>query len=149
MAVVYNSSVMDSKTLHVLEYDKILTRLAGFCDFSASAELARDLQPTAHAEEAKRLLAETSEARFLLSTNDLSVGGAHDIRMSAELAMRGGVLDAQARLEVKSTLIACRTLRKSLEHAPEKAPRLAQVAAGLPETLGLVDAITRVLSERG
>jgi DNA mismatch repair protein MutS2 len=149
MPIVYNSFVMDSKTLHVLEYDKILTRLAGFCDFSASAELARGLQPTAHVEEAKRLLAETSEARFLLSTNDLSVGGAHDIRMSADLAMRGGVLDTQALLEVKSTLIACRTLKKSLEHAAEKAPRLALVAAGLPETLGLVDAITRVLSERG
>ncbi len=100
-------------------------------------------------EEAERLLAETTEARFLLSTNDLSIGGAHDIRMSAELAMRGGVLDPQALLDVKSTLIACRTLRKSLEHAAEKAPRLAQLAAGLPETLGLVDAITRVLSERG
>ena len=65
MPVVYNSSVMDSKTLHVLEYDKILTRLAGFCDFSASADLARALLPTAHTDEAKRLHAETSEARIL------------------------------------------------------------------------------------
>jgi DNA mismatch repair protein MutS2 len=140
---------MDSKTLHVLEYDKILTRLAGYCDFSASADLARALQPTANFEEAIGLLAETTEARFLLSTSDLSIGGAHDIRMSADLARRGGVLDPQSLLDVKSTLIACRTLRKSLEHAAEKAPRLAQLAAGLPETLGVVDAITRVLSERG
>jgi DNA mismatch repair protein MutS2 len=140
---------MDGKTLHVLEYDKILARLEGFCDFSASADLARSLQPTANIEEAQRLLAETSEARFLLSTNDLSIGGAHDIRMSADLAIRGGVLDPQALLDVKSTLIACRVLKKSLEHAAEKAPRLAKLAVGLPETLGLVDAITRVLSERG
>ena len=140
---------MDLKTLHVLEYDKILARLAGFCDFSASAETARALQPTAHFEEAQRLLAETTEARYLLSTHDLSVGGAHDIRMSADLAMRGGVLDPQALLDIKSTLIACRVLKKSLEHAAEKAPRLAQLAVGLPDTLGLVDAITQVLSERG
>ena len=31
---------MDSKTLHVLEYDKIRVKLKGFCDFSASMELA-------------------------------------------------------------------------------------------------------------
>jgi DNA mismatch repair protein MutS2 len=140
---------MDGKTLHVLEYDKILTRLAGFCDFSASAELARALLPTPHFEEAQRLLAETTEARFLLAINDISIGGAHDIRPAVDLAARGGVLDPQALLDVKSTLISCRVLKKSLEHAADKAPRLAQLGVGLPETFGIVDAITRVLSERG
>lgn len=140
---------MDDKTLHVLEYDKILTRLAGFCDFSASVDLTRALQPTSNFEEATRLLAETTEARFLLSTHDLSVGGSHDIRPSIDLAVRGGVLDPQALLDIKSTLIACRDLKKSLEHAVDKAPRLATIAVGLPETFGIVDAISRVLSERG
>ncbi|NOH01341.1 MAG: hypothetical protein HND47_04895 [Chloroflexi bacterium] len=37
---------MDSKTLNVLEYPKILERLAGYCDFSASMELARSLEPS-------------------------------------------------------------------------------------------------------
>ena len=45
-SVVYNSRSMDSKTLRVLEYDKILERLKLFCDFSASMELARALEPT-------------------------------------------------------------------------------------------------------
>ena len=53
---------MDTKTLHVLEYPKILERLAGFCDFSASAELARALTPTGGYDEACERLAETSEA---------------------------------------------------------------------------------------
>jgi DNA mismatch repair protein MutS2 len=140
---------MDSKTLRVLDYDKILARLAAFCDFSASADLARALQPTSDVSEARRLLSETSEARFLLSTLSLSIGGSHDIRPSLDLAARSGVLDPQALLEVKSTLLACRDLKKSLEHAGDKAPRLAQVAAALPDTFGIVDAITRVLSERG
>src|SRR5574341_466262 len=140
---------MDSKTLHVLEYDKILERLARFCDFSASAALARALGPTNNFDEAARLLAETTEARFLLSIHDLTIGGSHDIRPAADLAARGGVLDPQQLLEIKSTLIACRDLKKSLEHAADKAPRLAHIAAGLPETFGIVDAVTRVLSERG
>ena len=140
---------MDAKTLRVLEYDKILARLAGYCDFSASAELAASLAPTDDSEEAKRWLAETTEARSLLSTRDLTIGGSHDIRASADLAARSGVLDPQALLDIKSTLIACRELKKSLEHAQDQAPHLARAAAGLPESRGIVDAITRVLSERG
>ena len=114
---------MERKTLQVLEYDKILARLAAFCDFSASADLARALQPTSSFDEAVRLLAETTEARLLLTTHDMSVGGSHDIRPYADLAVRGGVLDAHALLEVKSTLIACREIRKSL---------LGRSAAGCP-----------------
>ena len=140
---------MDTKTLHVLEYDKILERLAQFCDFSASADLGRALQPSDNFDEVTRLLAETTEARFLLSNHDLTIGGSHDIRPSADLAARGGVLEPQALLEIKSTLIACRDLKKSLAHAAEKTPHLAQIAIGLPEPFGIVDAITRVLSERG
>ena len=171
---------MDNKTFNVLEYHKILERLSNFCDFSASKELSRILQPTVSFDEATRLLAETNEARFLLSTHDLNIGGSHDIRPSAELAARGGVLDPQALLDVKSTLIACRELKKSLldkaenksDSTSEKAmprkerlrrqaqedaqpkeehpfPRLAEIAIGLPDTYGLVDAISRVLSERG
>ncbi len=171
---------MDSKTLHVLEYDKILNRLSGYCDFSASKELALALQPTTSLDEATRLLAETTEARFLFSTRDLSIGGSHDIRPSADLAARSGVLEPQALLDIKSTLIACRELKKSLlgkgetsspalvgsETRPKRSsskkakegessqekypfPHLAEIAIGLPDTYGLVDAISRVLSERG
>ena len=140
---------MDGKTLRLLEYDKILERLAAFCDFSASAALARLLQPTNDFEEAKRWLAETTEARVLLSTRELSIGGSHDIRASADLAARAGVLDPQALLDIKSTLIACRDLKKSFDHAQDEAPHLSHMAAGLPETFGLVDAITSVLSDRG
>jgi DNA mismatch repair protein MutS2 len=170
---------MDPKTLHVLEYDKILDRLSGYCDFSASKELAQSIQPTPHLDEARRLLAETTEARFLFSTRDLTIGGSRDIRPAADLAARGGVLESQALLDIKSTLIACRELKKALlgkaeskeasksdkpksrkERLKEKAeeeqakeehpfPYLAEIAVGLPDTHGLVSAISQVLSERG
>jgi DNA mismatch repair protein MutS2 len=141
---------MDSKTLSVLEYPKVLERLKTFCDFSASMELARSLEPTDSYDLALARLAETSEARRLFSTNDnIGIGGAHDIRAAADLAARGGVLDAQQLLDVKSTLISARELKKSLERKTDEFPRLAQVAAGLPESHGMVDSISRVLSERG
>src|SRR5215216_4902203 len=141
---------MDTKTLHVLEYPKILERLVGFCDFSASMELARSLEPTDSYDLATARLQETSEARRLFSTNDnIGIGGAHDIRPAADLAARGGVLDPQQLLDIKSTLISSRELKKSLERKTDEYPRLTQIAAGLPEAHGMVDAISRVLSERG
>ena len=144
-----NQPVMDSKTLSVLEYPKVLERLKTFCDFSASMELARSLEPTDSYDLALARLAETSEARKLFSIQDIGIGGAHDIRAAVDLAARGGVLDPQQLLDVKSTLISSRDLKKSLERKTEEYPRLAQLALGLAESHGLVDAISRVLSERG
>jgi len=140
---------MDSKTLNVLEYPKILDKLAGYCDFSASMALARELDPTDSYDLAIARLAETAEARKLLSVQDVSIGASHDIRQAADLAARSGVLDPQALLDVKSTLIAARELKKTFEKKEDEYPRLCLIAEGLPETYGIVDAISRVLSERG
>ncbi|HNF94650.1 MAG TPA: endonuclease MutS2 [Anaerolineales bacterium] len=140
---------MDSKTLNVLEYPKILDKLAGYCDFSASMALARELDPTDSYDLAISRLAETTEARKLLSVQDVSIGASHDIRQAADLAARSGVLDPQALLDVKSTLIAARELKKTFEKKEDEYPRLCLIAEGLPETYGIVDAISRVLSERG
>ena len=140
---------MDTKTLHILEYPKILARLADFCDFSASAELARDLSPTPDFDEAFERLAETGEARKLLSTQDLTIGGAHDIREHVDLAARGGVLEPKELLDVHNTLIATRNLRRNLEKQANDFPRLAELALRLPAPQGLVEAISRTVSESG
>ena len=86
--------MFDQKTLHTLEYEKILERLAGYTAFGASADKARRLQPVNEIEEARRRQAETSEAVQLLITHaDLTIGGARDIRETVDLARHGGVLD--------------------------------------------------------
>jgi len=141
---------VDSKTLQVLEYNKVRERLKAFCDFSASMELALALEPTNSYDLALARLAETTEARSLFSTNDnIGIGGAHDIRQAVDLAARGGVLDPEQLLNIKSTLISCRELKKSLERKTDEYPRLSQIAVGLPDPHGIVDSITRILSDRG
>ena len=140
---------MDSKTLNVLEYPKILERLAGYCDFSASMGLARSLEPTDSFGLAKARLAETAEARKVLAVNDIGIGGAHDIRPAADLASRSGVLDPQQLLDIKATLISCREIKKSFDRKADEFPRLSKLAEALPESHGIVDAITRILSDRG
>ena len=141
---------VDAKSIATLELSKILERLAGYTAFSASAALARGLQPTADFEKASRRLAETSEARRLLSTRpDLTIGGAHDVRSHASAAAIGAVLEPTALLDVKNTLIAARTLSRLFERLDREVPRLAEMAGGLQPSPGLVDAISRTLDERG
>ena len=140
---------MDTKTLHVLEFPKILTRLADFCDFSASADLARALQPTPDYDEALIRLAETSEARTLLATTDLTIGGAHDIREQVDLAAHGGVLDPKELLDVQSTLVSMRDLHRFFDKHAEASPHLADIACRLPAPTGLIDAISRCIADNG
>ena len=141
---------MDAKTLHTLEYPKVLERLAGYCAFAASIEKAHKLQPTTNLDEAQRRLAETSEAAHMLVTRpDLTIGGARDVRQPVDLAARGGVLAPTDLLDIKSTLVAARTLVRTFERLAEQYPTLFEIASRIPAPMGLVDGITRAISERG
>ncbi len=141
---------MDEKTLRTLEYDKILDRLAGHCSFFLSAEAARALLPAKHRSEALKRLAETSEARQLLEVNPtVSIGGARDLREILNAAARQIPLEPHQLLDVKYTLVAARRLGRLFERERESYPHLAELALGLPPSLGLIDAISSALSERG
>ncbi len=141
---------MDEKTLRTLEYDKILEKLAGYCSFPASAELAKQLHPTSDIIEARRSLAETSEAvRLLFNHSDLSIGGARDVRQVVDLANHGGVLLPSDLLDIKYTLVSARTLARTFERWAVSFPILTDIVSQLPPPLGLIDAITRSISERG
>jgi DNA mismatch repair protein MutS2 len=140
---------MDPKTLHVLEYPKVLNRLSAHCGFSASKDLALALQPTTSLLELRQRQQEVTEARLLLVTSDATIGGAHDVRPKIELARRGGVLEPVDILDIKSTLIVARELKKMIEKRATDLPRLADIATALPTPSGLVDAISRTVSDRG
>ncbi len=141
---------MDTKTLETLEYPKILERLAGYCAFAVSADKALNLLPTTHIDEARRRQAETSEALQLLNVKtDLTIGGARDVREPVNLAAHGGALTPNDLLDIKSTLIAARTLARTFEHLDDQYPLLSDIATQLSPPFGLIDAISRALSERG
>jgi DNA mismatch repair protein MutS2 len=141
---------MDEKTLITLEYPKILERLATYTAFAASAERARLLRPTAELGEARRRQTETSEAVRLLATHpDLSIGGARDVRLQVDLALHGGVLTPVELLDVKSTLVAARNLIRLFDRLVAQFPYLSDIAARLPAPPGLIDVITRAISDRG
>lgn len=166
---------MNNKTLAVLEYKKILSKVAEHCSFSASKELALDLMPDTSFDTINKKLKETSEARVLLSKNDVSVGGAHDIRGKVKLANRGGVLDPTDLLDIKYSLIASRELRafflgkkqpgekvdkfnkaiKPEEESPDldlkkyQYPYLTEHAALIQVPPGIIDLISKTISDKG
>jgi DNA mismatch repair protein MutS2 len=141
---------MDDKTLHTLEYFKILERLAGYAAYAGSADKARALRPTSDLEEARRRLTDTSEAVRLMATRpDLTIGGVRDIRSTVDLAARGSVLTTSELLDVKSTLVASRTISRLFERLENQFPNLYALVSQLPPPMGLVDAISRTISERG
>jgi len=141
---------MDEKTLKTLEFPKVIERLAGYAAFSASAELARALSPAARLEEARLRLQRTSEARKLLSIKaDVSVGGSHDIRPLANMAAKGGVLTESDLLSVSGTLVAARSLNRNFEKQARDYPRLAEIVKLLIPPPGVIEAISRCISDRG
>ena len=141
---------MDEKTLRTLEFPKILEILAGYAAFSASAALIRALRPTNDpAEAARRQLRNTETRRLLTVHGDLSVGGATDVRPQVDIAAHGGVLEPGMLLDIKSTLISARELSRIFERLGDQYPSLADIAAALPPPPGLIDFISRAISERG
>ncbi len=141
---------MDTKDLQTLELSAVLEQLANRAAFSASKELARSLMPSDDIEYVSSRLAETTEARLLLSVKiDLTIGGAHDVRSLAEAASRGSVLEASELLDVKSTLIAARTMGRHFEKEEETYPELCRIALDFQPAPGLIDRISKALDEHG
>ncbi len=141
---------MDAKSLHILEFNKVLNILAGYTSFSAGEQLVLDLLPSTDIEEARIRQAETREARLLLDTrSDVTIGGARDVRQYADNALRGFTLLPEAFLEIRGTIIAGRNLRRLLLKAADDYPHLADIGELIEECPGLVAAISQTIDERG
>lgn len=141
---------MDQKSLHTLEFDKVLDRLAGYTSFSAGEEMARHLHPTTDEREAQQWQAETREAMLLLDTRSgVTIGGARDVRRACDNALRGFTLPAEDLMEIRNTIVAGRNLSRIILKAEEEFPHLAAVAVLIEDCPGIVTAVNNALDERG
>lgn len=142
--------MIGEKHLHTLELPKILERLSAYCSFSASIELAMQLAPAIEAGEVQRRLAETTQAREALKKNDnLTIGGARDVREPARLAARGGVLEPQQFLEIRDTLNSGRTLQRALSRAGAIYPQLTAIINVIEPSGTLLAEIQRCIDDSG
>jgi DNA mismatch repair protein MutS2 len=140
---------MNPRTLRVLEYDKILARLAGFCAFTGGEELALALLPSDDLLTAQEWLAQTSEAHKLLDQKtDISFGGVHDVRPLLERAERRAMLFAQELLDIRNTLLRSRQIHNTLMRLENSFPRLAEIATNIEPASHVIAEIGRCINER-
>jgi DNA mismatch repair protein MutS2 len=141
---------MDEKTLTLLAFPKVLDHLASHASFSVAVEQALHLRPINDLAEIKYRQQLTREARLLINTHDeISVGGARDVRDLAGRARRNGILEATELLEVSTTLVAARTLLRRMEKITLPVTGLREIALRLNPPAGVIDAISAAISDRG
>ena len=141
---------MEPKTLHTLEFNKVQAEIAEYTAFFPSKELALSLHPATDFHTVHQLMDETTEARLLLETEPhTTIGGARDIREVVQAANRGIILVPSDLLDIKSTLISARRIIRQLERAGQTYPYLAEIILSFPTPVGLVDAISKAISDRG
>ncbi len=141
---------MDPHAIRVLEYEKILNRLAEHCAFSGGAELVYALLPSDDLLTVRTWLAQTSEAYKLLEQkSDLSFGGVKDLSSQLEKAERGSLIFAPEFLEIKHTLQRARALRNTLTRLENSFPLLAEMAHNIEPCDNVVAEISRCINDRG
>lgn len=141
---------MNEKTLYTLELHKVFDKLAEYCSFSAGADLARELFPSTDLEEARVWQRETAEARLLFANKqNLTLGGARDVRAAAVQATRGIIVEPQTLLDIRQTLRRATSLRRTLGRMTNLYPLLAGLVDEAEECVALQDEIGKVLNENG
>ena len=100
-----------SKAIKTLEFDKILNILVSFCPIEAAHKKILDLSPSVSAEEIKKRLKETSEAKVLIQTKSTpSFSGVKDITDHLARADKGSCLNMKELLEIGALLRTCSSL---------------------------------------
>lgn len=138
-------------SVEVLEFPKILERLASYASTPIGQELAQRLCPSRRERAVEKRQRETSEARHLLESGmSISLGGEVDVRPYLKKARVGAVLLPQELLEIHNALLVSRSLGHTILSAAKSYPLLAQRAEILlqgpsPSDLG----IGKAIRERG
>jgi len=103
---------MDERTIRVLEFDKIRTKLAGLTASELGRELVESLVPDTSFMRVKNLLKETSDGvSCVVRRGSPPLGGIHDVRMSLKRVELGGILNPGELLKIGDVLRASRNLK--------------------------------------
>ena len=106
---------MNERTLRILEFHKIIDRVAELAGTSLGKELVRRIEPVNEISIIQEMQQTTTEAvKILTETDRVPLGGIFDVRDAVKKAALSGVLSPQELLEIGSTLRASRLMREFL-----------------------------------
>jgi DNA mismatch repair protein MutS2 len=141
---------VDEHALRVLEFNKVLDRLAGLTAFAGGHELALALRPSPRYEDVLERQQRLLEAVRLLSFRaPLNLNAAADVRPALAKAALGGVLDVHDLLAIAATQRVAQQVRNALGRLAASLPRLGALGAAMVEQPAVVDEIGRSLDQRG
>ncbi len=139
---------MDAKSLVLLEFPAVRSRLAEATQFPPGRRLAESLEPSPDPVIVARGLQETDEARALLRERPgVGIGGAHDIGPAIGRAARGGRLDAPQFVAIAETLEAASRLADAL--AAERRPLLRDLGRSIQPLPALRSVLERSFDPTG
>lgn len=140
---------MKQESFKVLEYKRILSRLAEKAGTQLGKELALGLLPVSDSEDVKERLRQTAEAVYVSSTAHPPLGGIKDIRESIKKIGLGAVLDPAELLDILTTMYAMREIKRFFKELEMEAPILKNWARNL-EILGQLERnLEHIVDEHG
>ena len=141
---------VDAKSIAVLEFPKIIDRLAALCGSPGGRALAQDLAPSSDVDEVRRRQAATAEAKALSRIKPhFRMGQAPEVDQSLLAASRSAVLPTVEILEVATLLRTARHTRNQIAPLSRELPQLARVAQRIADFTPLIHEIEATIDERG
>jgi len=135
--------------LQVLEYDRLLEKLAGYANSTAGAELCLAIKPMAEQSDLRLALAQTSEMRAILDFDQaIPLGAFPDLRpLLKKLAMAGSSLSSESLVAIAQTCSLSRRLFRYFASREEKIPHLKSLTSELIPLEKLEKEILRCIDE--
>ena len=114
---------MNEKALRVLEYPKIIEKLAQFAGSEPGKKLCRNLEPSCDLSEIRRMQRETSDAlRRIYQKGSVSFSGVTDMRSSLKRLEIGSTMNVIELLNVCKLLEACNRVKAYARRENDEVP---------------------------
>ena len=151
-AAQQEGATVEERSLHVLEYDRILEILSGFCHAEAGKQAALALRPSADRQDIARRQALYDETRSWLAEK----GG----EAVPEFSDLGGILsyleshpspevDAESLWVLRDVLLLMKKLAMSIHEGAERRPFLDSMAFAHPLPERSISAMIRCVGDNG
>lgn len=137
---------MNSKSLRIIEFDKIKDMLANLCQTDGAKRMAYLLEPLSDVDKIQLALKQTTEAKMLVGVKGFpSFGGVFDVRDVTERAEKNAVLSTKELLDVANLLRVTSSLSDYIKGERNFEVSIEEIFERLIPNRTLVDRISKAV----